>query len=97
VKIETMPDESEQTFDDIRISDTITIHTCNSVYQFMVIDPVKSYGMLVGGAVGPNVVDAMVYGLAELKVGSCARLLVGPRGTRLRTSLIRSVVHIRRD
>lgn len=92
-----MSNESEQTLHDIRISDTIMIRTCNSLYEFMVIDPVKSYGILVGGAVGSIAVEAMVYELTELKVGSCARLLVGPQGRRLRTSVILSVIHLRRD
>lgn len=97
MNIETKRDQFRQTLNDIRITDTIAIHTRNSVYHFMVIDPVKFYGLLVGGVVGPILVDAMILDLSKLKAGSRARILLGTHRRRIRTSLVRSVVHLRRD
>lgn len=82
---------------DIRTTDVILIQTLNSVYQLLVIDPVKSYAVLNGGAFRECAVDAFLCQSFKLKVGSRARLLIclGNELKSLITSTITNLTHIR--
>jgi hypothetical protein len=59
-----------------RISDMVSIHTKNSVYFFMVIDPVRAYGLAAGGVIGSRPSETFVCPPTSLKPGCKAKLLV---------------------
>ena len=84
---------------DIRVSDVLSIHTRNSVYEFFVIDPVRAYGLVKGGAVGPCATEAFFCRPATLDPGSKLRLLIETRqGLRfITTSTIETVKHLRSE
>ena len=91
--------ESTEITSDIRVSDVLSIHTRNSVYEVFVIDPVQAYGLVKGGAVGPCAVEAFFCGLVTLDCGSKLRLLIETRqGLRfIITSTIKTVKHLRSE
>ena len=61
---------------DIRVSDVLSIHTRNSVYEFFVIDPVRAYGLVKGGAVGRCATEAFFCQPVSLDRGAKLRLLI---------------------
>ena len=83
----------------IRVSDVISIHTRNSVYEFFVIDPVRAYGLVKGGAVGQCATVAFFCRPVTLDRGSKLRLLIETRqGLRfITTSTIETVKHLRSE
>lgn len=60
----------------VRVSDVLLIHTRNSVYEFFMIDPVRAYGLLKGGAIGRCAKAAFICHPTFLSAGSKARLLI---------------------
>ena len=84
---------------DIRVSDVLSIHTRNSVYEFFVIDPVRAYGLVKGGVVGQRATEASFCSPATLDPGSKLRLLIETRnGLRfIITSKIETVKHLRSE
>jgi hypothetical protein len=84
---------------DIRVSDVLSIHTRNSVYDFFVIDPVRAYGLVMGGVVGQCATGAFFCSPATLDPGSKLRLLVETsKGLRyITTSTITLIKHLRSE
>lgn len=91
--------QSEEVTSDIRVSDVISIHTRNSVYEFFVIDPVRAYGLVKGGAVGQCATEAFFCQPVSLDRGSKLRLLVETKnGLRFITSsAIETIKHLRSE
>lgn len=91
--------ESAQVTGEIRVSDVISIHTRNSVYEFFVIDPARAYGLVKGGVVGQRATEAFFCSPATLDPGSKLRLLIETRnGLRfITTSAIETVKHLRSE
>jgi len=84
---------------DIRVSDVLSIHTRNSVYEFFVIDPVRAYGLVKGGAVGQCATEAYFCQPVTLDRGSKLRLLIETKkGLRfITTSPIETIKHLRSE
>lgn len=84
---------------DVRISDVLTIHTRNSVYEFFVIDPVRAYGMVKGGAIGNSAMAAFICHPKRLYPGLKARLLIETaEGLRyITTSTIKAIKFVSSD
>ena len=83
---------------DVRVSDILWIHTRHSVYEFLVIDPVKAYGVVKGGVLGTAAKEGFLCLPLSLAVGSRAELLIeSSKGAAryLTTSPITSVRHFR--
>ena len=82
----------------LRIADVLTIHTRNSVYEFFVIDPVRAYGMVKGGAIGKCAKSAFLCQPIMLSPGSKVRLLIETaKGIRyITTSTIKTINRLRR-
>ena len=80
----------------IRVSDVLMIHTHNSVYEFFVIDPVRAYGLVKGGAIGNRALAAFICHPTTLQPGLKARLLIETaRGARyITTSTIKAVEYL---
>ena len=84
---------------DMRISDMLSIHTRNSVYEFFIIDPVRAYGLVKGGVVGQCATEAFFCTPAAVNPGSKLRLLI-ETGEGLRfitTSTIKTIRHLRSE
>jgi hypothetical protein len=83
---------------DVCISDVLTIYTRNSVYEFFVIDPVRAYGLVKGGALGTCAKAAFICQPTVLTAGSKARLLIETAtGQRyITTSTIKTINRLRR-
>ena len=83
----------------IRVSDVLSIHTRNSVYEIFVIDPVRAYGLVKGGAVGQCATEAFFCQPATPHPGSKLRLLIETKkGLRfITTSKIETVKHLRSE
>ncbi|MFY9607326.1 MAG: hypothetical protein WAU45_01765 [Blastocatellia bacterium] len=47
-------------FDDLNPKDKVVIRTRNSSYRFLITDPAKRRGVLTGGALGNNTLDAVL-------------------------------------
>jgi hypothetical protein len=84
---------------DVRVSDILWIHTRHSVYEFLVIDPVKAYGVVKGGVLGTVAKEGFLCLPLTLAVGARAELLIeSSKGARyVTTSPITSVQHFRSD
>lgn len=84
---------------DIGVLETLSIQTINSVYYFLVIDPVKAYGMMSGGVIGPDPTETFVCPPASLRPGGKARLLIETEnGTRfITTSTITRIQRLKSD
>ena len=84
---------------EIRISDRLFIHTRNSVYEFLVIDPLGAYGIITGGVIGEHAVRAFLYQPHSLKLGSKASLFVESKGGLrfITTSTITTLKHLRSE
>ena len=84
---------------DVQISDILSIHTRNSVYEFFVIDPLRAYGLLKGGVVGDCATEAFFCTPTTLDPGSRVQVLIETaKGTRyITTSTIRRVKHLRSE
>ena len=82
---------------DVRVSDILWIHTRHSLYEFLVIDPVKVYGIVKGGVLGSGAKEGFLCLPLSLAVGSRVELLIeSAKGARyLTTSPITSVRHFR--
>jgi hypothetical protein len=82
---------------DMRVSDMLSIHTRNSVYEVFVIDPVRAYGLVRGGVVGQCATEAFFCRRATLDPGSKLRLLIETaEGLRfITTSKIETIKHLR--
>ena len=91
--------QSAEITSDIRISDVLSIHTRNSVYEFFVIDPVRAYGLVKGGAVGQCATEAFFCQPVSLETGSKLRLLIETaKGLRcITTSTITVIKHLRSE
>jgi hypothetical protein len=92
--------QSAEITSDIRVSDVLSIHTRNSVYEFFVIDPVRAYGLVKGGVVGQCATEAFFCKPpATLDPGSKLRLLVETsKGLRfITTSTITVIKHLRSE
>lgn len=91
--------QSAEITSDIRVSDVLSIHTHNSVYEFFVIDPVRAYGLVKGGAVGQCATEAFFCQPVSLDLGSKLRLLIETkRGLRfITTSRIETIKHLRSE
>jgi len=84
---------------DIRVSDLLSIHTRNSVYEFFVIDPERAYGLVKGGVVGQCATEAFFCTPVTLDPGSKLRLLIETaKGLRfITTSKIETIKHLRSE
>ena len=84
---------------DVRVSDILWIHTRHSVYEFLVIDPEKAYGVVKGGVLGKVAKEGFLCLPFSLAIGARAELLIeSSKGARyLTTSPITSVQHFRSD
>ena len=84
---------------DIQVSDVLSIHTRNSVYEFFVIDPVRAYGLVKGGAVGRCATEAYFCQPVSLNPGAKLRLLIETKiGLRfITTSKIEMIKHLRSE
>ena len=84
---------------DIRVSDVLSIHTRNSVYEFFVIDPVRAYGLVKGGVVGQCATEAFFCHPTTLDPGSKLRLLIETKkGLKfITTSTIETIRHLRSE
>ena len=91
--------QSAEITSNIRVSDVLSIHTRNSVYEFFVIDPVRAYGLVKGGVVGKCATEAFFCTPVTLDPGSKLRLLVETRkGLRfITTSTITVIKHLRSE
>ena len=91
--------QSAEITSDIRVSDVLSIHTRNSVYEFFVIDPVRAYGLVKGGAVGQCATEAFFCQPVSLDPGSKLRLLIETKnGLRfITTSKIETIKHLRSE
>ena len=91
--------QSAEITSDIRVSDVLSIHTRNSVYEFFVIDPVRAYGLVKGGVVGQCATEAFFCSPATLDTGSKLQLLIETsKGLRfITTSTIRVIKHLRSE
>jgi len=91
--------QSAEITSDIRVSDVLSIHTRNSVYEFFVIDPVRAYGLVKGGVVGQCATEAFFCTPATLDPGSKLVLLVATaNGLRfITTSRIETIKHLRSE
>ena len=83
----------------IRISDRLFIHTRNSVYEFLVIDPLRAYGIITGGVIGEHGARAFLYQPYSLKLGSKASLFVESKNSLrfITTSTITILKHLRSE
>src|SRR5262249_43067827 len=92
----------EIAIDQLRANDQILIRTAFSTYVFLVIDPAKRLGLVVGGVFGDYAAEASLEILSvrhtsRLRAGLCARFHVESRGGRKRitTSVVTSLVYRR--
>lgn len=78
---------------EIRITDCLTIRTRNSIYQFFIIDPVRAFGMVRGGVIGPRAAKAFFCSPGPMKAGEKARWCIeSQHGVRfITTSTITSI------
>lgn len=97
IAIEAAP---EIALDQMRQSDQIVIQTSHSAYIFLVIDPAKRLGMVVGGFFGDYATEAYLDVLPaadddRLRAGSHALFYVGSRAgyNRVTTSIITNLVY----
>ena len=84
---------------DVRVSDMLSIHTRNSVYEFFMIDPVRAYGLVRGGAIGTSALEAFICMPLTLGPGLRVRLLIeSASGVRyVTTSTVRTIKCLRSD
>ena len=84
---------------DVRISDVLSIQTRNSVYEFFMIDPVRAYGLVRGGAIGSSAIAAFICTPITLIPGSKVRLLIdSAKGVRyVTTSTVRTIKCLRSE
>lgn len=85
---------------DVRISDMLSIQTRNSVYEFFMIDPVRAYGLVRGGAIGNSAIAAFICTPNMILVpGSKVRLLIETvKGVRyVTTSTVRTIKCLRSE
>jgi hypothetical protein len=89
----------EIALDQLRANDQILIQTAFSAYVFLVIDPAKPLGLVVGGVFGDYAAEASLEVLSirptsRLRVGLCARFHVeSPAGCRrITTSVITNLL-----
>jgi len=87
-------------FDKLSRSDTISVQTTKSNYQFSVLDPSNRKGLLSGGSLGDHAIEAFLSGMvsddsrdfdtAELKTGGRAVFFVESKKSvrRLITSMV---------
>lgn len=98
-------------FDDLKPKDKLVIRTRNSTYRFLITDPAKRRGVLIGGALGNTTREAVLiesFGLEEnaepktsygLKTGARVLFyLYSTKGAeRMATSVIQELVVIRTE
>ena len=93
---------TEITLDQLRINDQVVIRTAHSTYIFLVIDPSKHLGLVVGGLFGDYAAEAFL----EMEPGTCDhRLRAGVRlcfyiessagGKRVTTSAVTDLIYRR--
>lgn len=88
--------QSAEIANELRVSDVLSIETRNSVYEFFVIDPLRAYGLVKGGAIGMCARAAFLCHPVILRPGLKARLLIeGAKGSRyMTTSTIKAIRRI---
>ena len=83
---------------DIRVSDVLSIYTRNSVYEFFVIDPVRSYGLVKGGVVGECALEAFCRPATLDRVSKLRFVIETAKGIRfVTTSTIETIKHLRSE
>lgn len=93
-------------FEDLKASDSLTIHTEYSRYSFLVLDPAERVGILTGGRLRRSMVKAILVGMIEdddesrrtessLGVGAQALFHIKSRQgvRRITTSVITNIIH----
>jgi hypothetical protein len=94
-------------FDDLCRADRISVQTKNSNYQFSVLDPSERKGMLTGGLLGDEIMEAVLNGTMsehhvdfdsrELKTGARAVFFIETKNhvRRLITSVITDIALVK--
>jgi len=92
----------EIALDQLRAADRLVILTLNSVYTFLVNDPVNRKGLLSGGVIGNDAVQAVLEVASSaqdhrLRTGERVRFYIisGPSIKRVTTSVVTNLIHRR--
>lgn len=93
---------AEIAFDQLRVNDQIVIRTAHSAYIFLVVDPLRQLGLVVGGVFGNYATEAYLDTAPvtqdnRLRTGLRARFHTGAdgMGRRVITSVITELIHRR--
>ena len=90
---------AEIALDQLRAGDQILIHTLHSTYIFLILDPAKQLGQVVGGVFGDYAIEVLLDTMPvahdhRLRAGMRVLFLAaGSRGKRVTTSVIKRLVH----
>ena len=99
---ESLEATPEIALDQLRVGDQIVIQTAHSAYIFLVIDPSKHLGLVVGGVFGNYAAEASLGVLPatrdhRLRPGVRVRFYIGSSagGRRVTTSTVTDIIHRR--